>query len=138
MGKSFFSSAEPGEDENITHSCQLGFENLEVWKKSIDLCVDLFKSSRSFPDRGFREHITKTAMSVPSNIAEGYERSSKKESVRFFSIAKGSCGELRTQIIIGVRAGLIDPQNGSHWIESTREISSMLVGLIKSRNSKVE
>ncbi len=125
-------------DENIIDSCRFGFENLEVWKKSIDLCVELFKSSRSFPERGFREHITKTAMSVPSNIAEGYERSSKKESARFFSIAKGSCGELRTQIIIGVRVGIIDLENGSRWIERTREISSMLVGLIKSRNGKVE
>lgn len=77
-------------------------------------------------------------MSVPSNIAEGYERRSIKDSTHFYSIAKGSCGELRTQIIIGVRAEYIDQVTGSRWIKETRELSAMLVGLINSKTSKKE
>ncbi len=73
-------------------------------------------------------------MSVPSNIAEGYERNTDKDSMRFYSIAKGSCGELRTQVIIGIRAEYIDPDAGKKWIRETREISAMLVGLIKAKN----
>ncbi len=113
---------------------QRGFEHLEVWRRSVDLSVDLFKKLKGVTDRGFRDHITRTAMSVPSNIAEGYERNSDKDSMRFYSIAKGSCGELRTQVIIGIRAEYIDPEAGKKWIRETREISAMLVGLIKAKN----
>jgi four helix bundle protein len=82
------------------------FENLEVWKRSSRLCVALYKQLRDCKDRGFKDQATRSALSVPSNIAEGYERDSLNEYIRFLRIAKGSCGELRTQLyILGGRSG---------------------------------
>jgi len=72
------------------------FEQLEVWKRSSRLCVNLYKVLRSCPDKGFKDQITRAALSIPSNIAEGHERNSRAEYRRFLKIAKGSCGELRT------------------------------------------
>ncbi|MEZ9631455.1 four helix bundle protein [Vibrio breoganii] len=78
------------------------FEDLEVWKRSCRLASDVFKHFANTRDFGFKDQITRSALSVPSNIAEGYERRSAKEFRNFLSYAKGSCGELRTQIYIGV------------------------------------
>jgi four helix bundle protein len=77
------------------------FEKLEVWTRSSRLCVALYRELKESRDWGFKDQITRSALSVPSNIAEGYERNSRKEYVQFLRIAKGSCGELRTQAHIG-------------------------------------
>ena len=70
-----------------------GFEGLDVWKRSSRLCVELYRELKDSREWGFRDQITRSALSVPSNIAEGYERSSRREYVQFLRIAKGSCGE---------------------------------------------
>lgn len=107
------------------------FENLDVWKRSSRLCVDLYKSLSICRDAGFKDQITRSALSVPSNIAEGYERDSSKEFSRFLRIAKGSCGELRTQLYIGAEAGLLDKVVALSMVAEATEISMMLQGLIK-------
>ena len=66
------------------------FEQLEVWRRSCRLCVDLYKALDSCKVYGFRDQIARSALSIPSNIAEGYERNSCREFVRFLKIAKGS------------------------------------------------
>ncbi len=111
------------------------FEDFEVWKRSVRLSAELYKALRELKDFGFRDQITRAGLSIPSNIAEGFERESIKESINFFSYAKGSCGELRTQIYIGVNIGYIENQKGKEWRQETVEISSMLAGLIKARRS---
>lgn len=80
---------------------------------------------------GFRDQVTRSALSVPSNIAEGYERDSDRELARFLRIAKGSCGELRTQLYIGLEAGLVNPSQAKAMIHEALEISRMLQGLIR-------
>jgi len=87
-------------------------------------------------DYGFRDQITRSGLSIPSNIAEGMERISDKEKERFLDIAKASCAELRTQTYIGIDIGYIDIKVGNGWIKETREISAMLVGLIHSIQGK--
>ena len=82
-----------------------GFEGLDVWKQSSRLCVELYRELKDSREWGFRDQITRSALSVPSNIAEGYERSSRREYVQFLRIAKGSCGEMRTQLYIGQGSG---------------------------------
>lgn len=72
---------------------------------------------------------------MPSNIAEGFERESIKECLQFLSYAKGSCGELRTQIYIGMDIGYVPKDVGSLWVKEVIEISSMIVGLIQTRRS---
>jgi four helix bundle protein len=89
----------------------------------------------SLKDYGFRDQITRSGLSIPSNIAEGIERESAKECVNFLSYAKGSCGELRTQIYIGIEIGYVSEETGKQWIKESREISAMLVGLIRSKRN---
>ena len=108
------------------------FENLEVWKRSARLSANIYKELSNLKDYGFKDQITRSGLSVPSNIAEGMERNSNKEKMRFLDIAKASAGELRTQIYIGKDIGYIDKKIGANWIDETKEISAMLVGLIKS------
>jgi len=108
------------------------FEDLEVWKRSARLSAELYKLVADCKDFGFRDQITRSGLSIPSNIAEGLERSSKKEFIRFLQYSKGSCGELRTQIYIGIDIGYIEKSQGNTWVNETREISAMLVGLINS------
>ena len=108
------------------------FEDLDVWKRSSRLCAELYKHFQNCRDFGFRDQITRSALSIPSNIAEGVERGSQKDFARFLQYAKGSCGELRTQIYIGMDIGYIPLEPGKIWLSETRELSAMLVGLTKS------
>lgn len=108
------------------------FEDLEVWRRSCDLTVQVCKAFRECNDYGFKDQITRSAVSVPSNIAEGAERNSRKEFSQFLGYAKGSAGELRTQLIIAGRLGYITEAQSREWISETREISAMIYGLGKS------
>jgi four helix bundle protein len=72
-------------------------------------------------------------LSISSNIAEGYERESKKETLNFLSYAKGSCGELRSQIYIGIEIDYINREIGQDWISEAQAISAMLKRLIQTR-----
>jgi four helix bundle protein len=110
----------------------MAFENLDVWKRSAGLSADIYKELKQLTDYGFKDQITRSGLSIPSNIAEGMERSSGKEKVNFLSYAKASCAELRTQIYIGVKINYISKVTGKKWIEETKEISAMIVGLTKS------
>ena len=112
----------------------MAFEDLEVWKKSARLSGDIYKELKGLKDFGFKDQITRSGLSIPSNIAEGIERLSDNETKNFLSYAKGSCGELRTQIYIGIDIGYIKKETGTTWIQTTKEISAMLVGLMKSIN----
>lgn len=108
------------------------FEDLEVWKRAVELSAQLYKELRDLRDYGFRDQITKAGLSIASNIAEGMERESKADTVRVLRIAKASCGELRTQIHIGIRIGYVEDVLGRKWIKETQEISALLVGLMRS------
>jgi four helix bundle protein len=109
------------------------FEDLEVWKRSARLSAELYQTLNTLNDFGFRDQITRSGLSIPSNIAEGHERDSDKEFTKSLNYAKGSCGELRTQIYVGIEAGYIPKKVGMRWVQETRELSAMIVGLIKAR-----
>lgn len=76
------------------------FEDLEVWKRSCQIAVDIYTSLHSSKDYGLKDQMQRSAVSIASNIAEGAERASTPEYIRFLRIAKASCGELRTQLYI--------------------------------------
>jgi four helix bundle protein len=114
------------------------FEDLEVWKRSARLSAAIYKELSRLKDYGFKDQITRSGLSVPSNIAEGIERDSDRECLHFLSYAKGSCGELRTQIYIGMEIGYIQKGIGKEWLVETREISAMLYGLIKTKRTRLE
>lgn len=110
------------------------FEDLEVWKRSARLSANIYQALATLKDYGFKDQITRSGLSVPSNIAEGMERESNKEKRRFLDIAKASCAELRTQTWIGMEIGYIEKDTGKAWIQETQELSAMLVGLMRSLN----
>ena len=111
------------------------FEDLDVWKRSARLSSDIYKYLKSCKDYGFRDQLTRAGLSIPSNIAEGFERNSEKECINFLSYSKGSCGELRTQVYIGIEIEYIDSEIGNRWIAEAKEISSMITGLMKTKRS---
>ena len=114
------------------------FEDLVVWKESVRLSIEVYQLLKDSKDFGLRDQIQRSSVSIPSNIAEGYERKSNKELMRFLYIAKGSCGELRTQIYIAMEIGTIPKDVAKKMIEKTKSISSMLHGLIKTRKENFQ
>ena len=118
------------------------FEDLEVWKRSSQLAVDAFISVHNLKDFTLKDQISRCSLSIPSNIAEGYERDSDQDTIRFLRIAKGSCAELRTQLYIAQKIhtslGLPLLNQTTSMIKETREISVMLQGLIKAIQKRTQ
>ena len=110
----------------------MDFEKLSVWKRARQLSADIYRQLSDLRDIGFKDQITRSGLSVPSNIAEGMERISGKEKLQFLNIARASCAELRTQIIIGGDIDYIPKATAQAWLSETREISAMLSGLMKA------
>ena len=111
-----------------------GFESLDCWKDGVSLAVQIYRISSQgdlAKDFGLRDQIRKSAVSIPSNIAEGKERETVNEFIRFLYIAKGSSGELRTQLIIANQIGYLDDQPSKDLIEKSTKISGMIGNLIK-------
>lgn len=111
------------------------FEDLEVWRKACQLSVEIFKVFKNCKDFGFKDQITRASLSCPSNIAEGYERDSNKEFIHFLYVAKGSFGELRTQLYIAIEIGYLEKEKGTILIEKAKEVSYMLNSLIQKRKT---
>lgn len=105
-------------------------ESLDVWKRSRSLTVNIYKVFASCKDYGFKDQITRAAVSIPANIAEGFERNSRKEFMNFLRFARGSCAELRTQLYISEDISLIDSETAKTLQREALEISKMLQGLI--------
>ncbi len=107
-------------------------EKLEVWKRSFRLSVEIYNYFKESKDYGFKDQITRSSLSIGSNIAEGIEKESNREKIRFIEIAKGSCAELMTQIYIGIEIKYIEKELGFKWIKELNEILKMLSGLKKN------
>ncbi len=109
------------------------FEDLEVWKRACRLAVEVCRALETCKNYGLRDQMQRAAVSVPSNIAEGYERDSGPDFIRFLRIAKGSAAELRTQLYISAKLELLPQDALASFIAETRELGAMLQGLIRSR-----
>jgi len=112
------------------------FEDLEVWQKAYKLSVKIYRLLENCRDYGLRDQMTRAGVSIASNIAEGAERGSNAEFIRFLHISKGSAAELRTQIAIAGEIGIIQESDKNELIAETRSISKMLHALIKSLKLK--
>ncbi len=88
--------------------------------------MNLYKELKSCKDFSLKEHILRSAISIPSNIAEGSERNSKADYKRFLSIASGSAAELRTQLYIASEVGIIGFEKADEFIKEAKSISKML------------
>ncbi|MCL9775457.1 four helix bundle protein [Vibrio sp. 10N.286.49.C2] len=116
----------------------MDFERLEVWKKSSRLCVDICRQLESCRNYGLKDQLCRSSLSVPSNIAEGEERETIKESARFLYIAKGSCGEMITQLYIAAELNYIEKDKAKMFINEAKHISAMLAKMIKIRRGSVK
>ena len=115
----------------------MSFENLEVWKRSTRLSTDIYRALKDLKDYGFKVQITRSGLSIPSNIAEGEERSTSRQTLNFLNYAKGSCGELKTQIYIGIEIAYIPEDLGKTWISEVTVIAAMLGSLMKNKRAQL-
>ena len=115
------------------------FRELKVWQRSKDLAVYIYKvteNGKFARDFSLRDQFRRAAVSIPSNIAEGDELDTNRQSVKFFYIAKGSSAEVLTQAIIAREIGYIDEKEYAHIENECKSISGMLGRLIAVRSKK--
>lgn len=116
----------------------LTHKDLKVWQKSIDMVVEIYRTTSSLPKEelyGLTSQIRRASVSIPSNIAEGYGRFSEKELVRFLFISLGSASEVETQLIICYRLDYLQEKEFNYLSQLNNEIIKMLAGLIRSKNN---
>ena len=110
------------------------FEDIESWKGARKLTKQIYQitSEREFMrDFGLREQIRRAAVSVLSNIAEGFERGGDQEFIQFLSVAKGSCGEVRAQLYVALDQGYISQERFEMLSKIATEVGRLISGLMK-------
>ncbi len=108
------------------------YKQLIVWQKSIELVEKIYEITKKFPPSEnfcLTNQIKRSAISIPSNIAEGAQRTTRKDFANFLRIAIGSCAELETQLIISLKLGYIDNALYNLNVEKITEILKMLRSL---------
>ncbi|MBI4971842.1 MAG: four helix bundle protein [Candidatus Omnitrophica bacterium] len=113
------------------------YKDLNVWKKGIEIVNLVYDLSEKFPNQerfGLISQVQRSAVSIPSNIAEGFSRQHTKEYQQFCYIALGSCAELETQMIIAKFRGFVEKETFAKLEEFLNHESRMLENLIKSLN----
>jgi four helix bundle protein len=108
------------------------YDDLLVWQRGMALSAEVYRISNIGGlkrDWGLRNQLSRSSVSVPSNIAEGYERGGRKEFARGLTFAKGSCGEVRTQLLVALRVGLLTAEEVSTALSLATETSKMLAAL---------
>ena len=116
------------------------YKDLDIWKRSIKLVEDIYRLTKSFPKEelyGLTSQMRRAAVSIPSNIAEGFTRLHDKEYKQFLYIALGSCSELSTQIIIASRLKYFDNNKIEQLLNEIDEICRMTMSLIKKLNTNL-
>jgi four helix bundle protein len=110
------------------------FEDLIIWQDGVNLAVNVYRILKNCRDFGLRDQIQRSAVSIPPNIAEGFDRKSNNEFLRFLKISKGSCAELRTQLIIAEQVGLIGKNESP--METTKILSAKIQKMITYREKR--
>ena len=118
-----------------------GYRDLLVWQRAMDLVESVYNASMRFPadERyGLVSQIRRAAVSVPSNIAEGYGRGGSQEYLRFLRIARGSLFEVETQIFVTMRLGYVNEELGGSLRRQIDSVAKVLSGLIGSIERKAK
>jgi four helix bundle protein len=108
------------------------FEDLEIWKEARHLTQTIYQltNSRLVKDFSLRDQIRRAAISIMSNIAEGFERGGNQEFIQFLYVAKGSCGEVRSQLYVALDQSYVAPKDCEELTKSFRRLSIMISNLI--------
>ena len=116
------------------------FEDLPVWKLAKDLAVQIYQITKGDEfrrDYGLVDQIRRASISVSSNIAEGFERGSKRELIRFLYIAKGSLGEIRSQLQVCFELGHVSKEKLDELLSQSHDLSRQLGAFISSLKEKI-
>jgi four helix bundle protein len=106
------------------------FEDIIAWQKAKELTIQVYQLFENSKDFGFKDQLQRASVSVMNNIAEGFERKSNKEFKQYLYIAKGSCGEVRSMLIVAFELKKINTSDYEALLSLSLEISRMLFGLI--------
>ncbi len=110
------------------------FEDIEGWQKARKLAKDIYQATSSgkfATDYALRDQIRRAAVSIISNIAEGFERGGDREFLQFLALSKGSCGEVRAQLYVAADQGYLNQQQFHSLLAQAVEVSRMLSGLMR-------
>ena len=113
------------------------FRDLDIWQKDIEIVKDIYTIVREFPKLelyGLTNQMQRAGLSIPTNIAEGFNRFHHKEYKQFLYIALGSCAELETQVEIATELKYINEENKKIILEKINHESRMITNLIKKLN----
>ena len=110
------------------------FEEIISWQKGKDLTVNIYLGLKNCKDFSFKNQIERASVSIMNNIAEGFERRTNKELANFLFIAKGSAGEVRSMLDLGLELKYISEKDFKKMYNLAVEISRLLSGLIKTLN----
>ena len=108
------------------------FEDIKAWQGALDLTVDVYSNFGELKSSGFKDQIQRASVSIMNNIAGGFERKSNNEFKQFLFIAKGSCGEVRSMLVLAKRLKKIREEKADELYNLSEEISKMLSGLIRT------
>jgi four helix bundle protein len=108
------------------------FEELIAWQKAQELAIDIYQYFGNLKDHAFRDQIMRAAVSISNNIAEGFERNSDKEFIRFLEIARSSCSEVKSMIYLASKLKFIADETKALLILKAEEVSKIIYGLLKS------
>lgn len=111
------------------------YKDLTVYQKGYELTLQVYRLTQEFPKEemyGLTSQMRRAAVSIPSNIAEGYRRGSRKEYIQFLRIAFGSCSELETQVSLAYDLKFLSDKDRNTLIDSVNGVEKMLAGLIKA------
>jgi len=136
-GQGFKGSSDPPQNRRI--KMLKNYKELNVWQKSYELCLKIYQITAKFPNEeryGLTSQIRRSAVSIPSNIAEGYGRKTTLDYIRMLYISYGSVCELETQILLTGDLGFIDKGELDTAKKDIAEIERMLKALIKSLENK--
>lgn len=124
-----------GNDSSFKFLGMANFKELLVWQKSINFVTEIYELTNDFPKNemcGLTSQIRRASISIPSNIAEGNSRISVPDYLQFLKIARGSCAEVETQLIIAQNLKFLSEEHYLKLNQDIIEISKMLNGLINS------
>lgn len=116
------------------------YRDLLVWQRAMELVIETYRLSAGFPKEeqyGLTSQLRRASVSVPSNIAEGYGRASRKEYLQFLYVAQGSLKETETQIILAEMLGYASMNSTKLLLERAEVVSKLLGGLIRALRRKV-
>ena len=115
------------------------YKDLVVWKRGMELAKMAYLLSRRLPreeNYALADQIRRSSISIPSNIAEGYGRTSPKDYARFLSMARGSSYELETQILLSIKLGYIQENDAQNALAMCKEIARMLTRILQKLENR--